>query len=114
MKKSDLYKGKKVHYRTEIRNENGIVKSVTSKGAFVVYHWADEPENFENFTGQLTPFNRLFSGWVLSEEEEDERTHLTILVENNLKLLDSQKKKLQELHDKKYKPFGMHETQDIF
>lgn len=66
-------KGDKVHYvashlkgepLTKYNVENGIVKSVTDAGVFVVYHWDGELSNYEDYTAALTDPNDLRHGWL--------------------------------------------------
>ena len=46
--------------------ENGIVKSISDElHVFVVYHWNEEPENFENYTGARTNIEDLYEGWMI-------------------------------------------------
>ncbi len=65
---SKFVKGQKVHYcaRHGDKKENGIVKSVTGngQGIFVVYHCAEEWDNYENYTAALTPASEVKAGWV--------------------------------------------------
>ena len=63
--------GEKVHYIPfkdcgEDKYENGIVKShhADKDKVFVVYHWSDEPENYQNYTGALTNISQLKKGWI--------------------------------------------------
>jgi len=59
--------GDKVHYNPEHgEKENGIVKAVhpSGEGAWVVYHCANDWPNFMDYTGELTAFSDLESGWV--------------------------------------------------
>lgn len=46
--------------------ENGMVKEIpthTDKEIRVVYHCADEWDNFMDYTSQLTPIDKLELGW---------------------------------------------------
>lgn len=58
--------GNKVH-RTppyaKWKAENGIVKSVTEHGVFVVYNCGGEWSNYQNYTAALTDKKELFHGW---------------------------------------------------
>jgi hypothetical protein len=63
--------GDKVHYIpfkgcNESQYQNGIVKSLHDDGdkVFVVYHCADEWDNYKNYTGALTNVNQLKKGWT--------------------------------------------------
>lgn len=63
--------GEKVHYIPfegcdESQYQNGIVKSLHDDidKVFVVYHCADEWDNYKNYTAALTNFNQLKKGWV--------------------------------------------------
>ena len=69
----DLKKGDKVHYigHKGAAPENGIVLSVHQKllgYAHVVYHCADEWDNYENYTAQLTDLDHLHEGWFSKSE----------------------------------------------
>lgn len=61
--------GQKVHYHPlkddfVQRSENGIVKRVSGNSVWVVYYCNDDWENYQNYTGQLTPLEYLKEGWV--------------------------------------------------
>ena len=65
--------GDKVHYiASHLRNqplskhdvENGIVKRVTEAGVFVVYHCAQQWDNYEDYTAALTEPENLKHGWL--------------------------------------------------
>lgn len=60
-----LKEGDKVHYCPEYgKKENGIVKELRDNGAFVVYHCAGQWDNYRNYTGALTDYKDLKTGWV--------------------------------------------------
>jgi len=62
--------GDKVHYIPfsdcdESIIENGIVKSLQNEEyCFVVFHWSDTPEKYQDFTGQRTDIKSLKKGWI--------------------------------------------------
>lgn len=58
--------GNKVHYSPSrtTKRENGIVKSVTDLGVFVVYNCAGEWSNYKDYTAALTDPSDLKLGWV--------------------------------------------------
>jgi hypothetical protein len=65
--KSQIKVGSKVHYTNHNKIENGIVKDMsedTPVSVRVVYHWNEDPENYMNYTGALTPLRTLTLGWV--------------------------------------------------
>lgn len=71
MKKLEEFKpGDKVCYQPEYwkeqgRFENGIVKEFLNKynEIRVVYHCGEDWENYQNYTGALTPIKDLKRGW---------------------------------------------------
>lgn len=59
--------GDKVHYDPGYKKpENGIVKSLSSGSAFVVYNCDDDWDNYQEYTGSRTYFEHLKPGWVNS------------------------------------------------
>jgi hypothetical protein len=57
--------GMKVHYAPLGKpKENGIVKSIVDGRAFVVFHCAGEWSRYKEYTGALTPNDKLHYGWV--------------------------------------------------
>ena len=46
--------------------QNGIVKSKCDDENFyfIVYHWSDEPENYQNYTGARTHIGDVKLNWV--------------------------------------------------
>ena len=66
-------KGDKVHYvpmharkepLTKYNTANGIVRSVTDSGVFVVYHCGGKWDDYENYTSALTDPDDLRHGWL--------------------------------------------------
>lgn len=56
--------GDKVHYDNgHGKIENGMVKSVQSDSAFVVYNCDNDWDNFKEYTGCRTQFIHLEKGW---------------------------------------------------
>lgn len=58
--------GQKVTYVPEVgEKENGIIKSLCDDDdfVFVVYHCADDWDNYQDYTGARTKVNDLVSGW---------------------------------------------------
>jgi hypothetical protein len=56
--------GDKVHFDGGYgKIENGIVKSVQSDSAFVVYNCDNDWDNFKDYTGCRTQFIHLHPGW---------------------------------------------------
>lgn len=80
MKKSRLWVGAKVTYKpTDIVNcesENGIVKSIPDKGAFVfvVFNCANDWNNYQNYTGRSISVQHLRPGWNYKEPEPSDTT----------------------------------------
>lgn len=72
--------GDKVHYVpfigcNESKYENGIVKEIldhTPTLVRVVYHCAEEWDNYRNYTSQLTPITQLRMGWVNHKNKNNE------------------------------------------
>lgn len=65
---SKLKIGDKVHYIAYegAMAENGMVKEIpdhTNTHIRVVYNCAGEWDNFRDYTSQLTPINKLKTGW---------------------------------------------------
>jgi hypothetical protein len=64
--------GDKVHYIPfegcdESQYENGVVKEILDHcpiAVRVVYHCAEEWDNYMNYTSQLTPIGKLRLGWI--------------------------------------------------
>lgn len=70
-KDEPLKAGDKVHYQRYSFIENGIVKSIADEThAFVVYKWADDPEEYHKYTGVLTALKHLKRGWYDSIQSE--------------------------------------------
>ncbi len=62
---TDIKSGDKVYYTAPHgKKENGMVKEVRDKIAFVVYHCGGEWDKFRNFTGAATDLQELRKGWV--------------------------------------------------
>ena len=60
---SDFYVGEKVHYVNH-GCSNGIVKEVTDhEYVRVVFNCGGDWENFQNYTGAMTPVRNLYRGW---------------------------------------------------
>jgi hypothetical protein len=67
-----LQVGDKVHYIPfegcdESQYENGVVKEILDHcpiAVRVVYHCAEEWDNYMNYTSQLTPIGKLRLGWI--------------------------------------------------
>lgn len=56
--------GDKVTYITPFKKEHGIVKSTSDDNhVFVVYHCADDWENYQNYTAARTKKSDLITGW---------------------------------------------------
>lgn len=65
MEKENITVGLAVHYAPENRQkENGIVKSVTDHGVFVVYNCGGDWQNYEDYTGANTNPRDLVRGWT--------------------------------------------------
>lgn len=55
MKKEEIKVGQKVHYApAHGKKDNGIVKSITEHGVFVVYHCGGEWERYRDYTAVNT------------------------------------------------------------
>lgn len=66
-----FHKGEKVYYKRHNIKENGIIKSIEpGNQAFVVYKCADDWDNYQNYTGTLTPLDYLKLGWYDSQNIE--------------------------------------------
>lgn len=53
---------------------NGIVKSHpehTTDSVFVVFNCAGDWKNYQDYTAQLTPVDRLVPGWLQEEAEQN-------------------------------------------
>lgn len=65
MERDDLYVGQYVFYvPSHGREENGIVKSITEHGVFVVYNCGGDWENYQDYTAANTNPRDLRFGWV--------------------------------------------------
>jgi hypothetical protein len=65
MNKEDIRVGQSVHYAPEhALKENGVVKSITDHGVFVVYNCNGEWHRYQEFTGANTNPRDLRPGWV--------------------------------------------------
>lgn len=70
----DFKEGNKVHYAashigkteplTKWNTENGIVKSVSDGGVFVVYKCGNDWANYKNYTAACTDPSDLRHGWL--------------------------------------------------
>jgi hypothetical protein len=57
-------KNDKVTYISFNKSENGIVKSISDNDhVFVVYHCANDWDNYENYTAARTNIKDLIKGW---------------------------------------------------
>lgn len=62
---NEIKEGAYVHYISPNgKKENGIVKSMDTQNAFVVYHWDDDPKEYRQYTGAQTSLEYLRYGWV--------------------------------------------------
>lgn len=65
MEKENLTVGQKVHYAPDHgKKENGIIKSITEHGIFVVYNCAGDWAHYWDYTAANTPIGLLRTGWV--------------------------------------------------
>ena len=53
--------GDKVNYKGK---ENGIIKSLSEYGAYVVFNCGGDWENYQKYTGALCGKNDLTLGWI--------------------------------------------------
>lgn len=66
------YIGNKYQYP---KGQNGIFKSDHHRDpnmCFVVYSWADDPDNYMNYTGVSTPRHLLKPGWDENDRKNKE------------------------------------------
>lgn len=65
MEKENIAVGQKVHYAPEhAAKENGIVKSITEHGIFVVYNCGGDWANYRDYTAANTNLRDLRPGWA--------------------------------------------------
>lgn len=55
---------------------NGIIKGVNVGHVWVVYHCADDWENYRDYTGALTPLRRLYNGWIINPKTNSDETFI--------------------------------------
>lgn len=66
---TDYKVGDKVHFDGGYgKIENGMVKSVWSDSAFVVYNCDNDWDHFKEYTGVRTQFAHLRQGWTTENE----------------------------------------------
>lgn len=57
--------GEKVHYSPKYgKKENGMIKSITPHGIFVVYHCNGEWSRYQEYTAANTDIEGLRHGWI--------------------------------------------------
>jgi hypothetical protein len=67
VKLEELKKGDLVRYIDKNTSQKGIVKEIipgNTDEVFVVFQWAKEWEDYEKYTGQLTPVSKLIKNWI--------------------------------------------------
>lgn len=65
MERENIAVGQKVYYASSHgRKENGIVKSITEHGIFVVYNCGGDWANYRDYTAANTNVCDLRSGWA--------------------------------------------------
>lgn len=65
MFKEDISVGQEVHYApSHGQKENGVVKSITEHGVFVVYNCGGHWNNYRDYTAACTDPIDLRPGWV--------------------------------------------------
>lgn len=65
MERHELHVGQEVHYTpSHGLKENGIVKSITEHGVFVVYNCAENWHRIKDYTAANTDPSDLRPGWV--------------------------------------------------
>lgn len=63
--------GMKVHYTSPYcTKDNGVVKSVSEKYAFVVYHCNNDWDNYKDYTGACTNIEDLTIGWIDNQNKQ--------------------------------------------
>ena len=55
--------GKKVTFTSAHITEKGIISSISGNNVFVVYNCNNDWENYQDYTGALTPASALTEGW---------------------------------------------------
>jgi len=62
---TSMQEGSLVHYVPFVgQKQNGRIKSISGSHAYVVYKCGDDWDNYQNYTGILTPLVQLKEGWV--------------------------------------------------
>jgi hypothetical protein len=72
MNLSEIKKGDRVHYTPRFGDtQNGIVKGVTERGVWVVFHCDGNWDDYEHYTGSLTSSLYLNPGWIEQPKTEE-------------------------------------------